>query len=271
MLRRRNLAALGLARARWVRDGRTELWCAPLVVLLALGLIISAGIGSGALVSDGLFQDGVKAYRGGDYLNANRKFRESAERQPASGTFQNLGNAEWQLGQPGRAILAWEQALWLDPFNRAARNDLRFARKTVQAEAPELTWYEVISTWLPMNSWPWITGASLWFAVGMGLLPGIFRLRKAAWHQALAAVGLMLFLLSLPAHLGVLSRTRLGFVIQKDALLRLTPTQQGQVITRLGAGDPARWERSQGGYVLIRTSRSEGWVEAGQFGLPCPR
>ena len=242
-----------------------------LVVSLALALVIPAGASPASPAADGLFQAGMKAYREGDYSSANRSFGEAAERQPASGTFQNLGNTEWQLGQPGRAILAWEQALWLDPFNQSARNNLRFARKTVQAEAPELAWYEVISTWLPMNSWPWITGASLWFAVGMGLLPGIFRLRKAAWHQALAAIGLMIFLLSLPAHLGVLSRTRLGFVVQRDTLLRLTPTQQGQVVTRLGAGDPARWERSQGGFVLIRTSRSLGWIEAGQFGLPCPR
>ena len=218
-----------------------------------------------------LFREGVEAYRGGDCAGAGRAFRESAARQPASGTLQNLGNAEWLRGQSGLAILAWEQALWLDPLNGSARNNLRFARKNVQLEAPELAWYEVISTWLPMNYWPWITGASLWFAVGIGLLPGIFRLRRATWHQALAAVGLMVFLLSVPAHLGVLSRTRLGFVLQKDTLLRLTPTQQGQVITRLAAGDPARIERFRAGFVLVRTSRSLGWIEADRFALICPR
>jgi len=240
-------------------------------VIFLLLVVLSLGGAALAAPPQELFQEGVKAYRAGEYAQASRAFQASAQLQPASGTLQNLGNAQWQLGQAGRAILAWEQALWLDPFNHPARNNLRFARKTVQVEAPELAWYEVISTWLPMNLWPWITGASLWFAVGMGLLPGIFRLRKAAWHQALAALGLMIFLLSLPAHLGVLSRTRLGFVVQRDALLRLTPTRQGQVITRLGAGDPARWERAQGGFVLIRTGRSLGWIESSQFGLPSPR
>jgi tetratricopeptide (TPR) repeat protein len=220
--------------------------------------------------ADALFQEGVRAYRAGDYLHASRAFQASAARQPASGTFQNLGLVEWLRGETGPAILAWEQALWLDSLNQSARGNLRFARKNAQLEAPDLAWYEVVSTWLPINLWPWITGASLWFAVGMGLLPGIFRLRKASWHQALAAVGLMVFLLSLPADIGVLSRTRLGFVTQKDTLLRLTPTGQGQAITRLGAGDPARLKRSRGAFVLVRTSRLEGWIEADRFGLICP-
>ena len=75
----------------------------------------------------------------------------------------------------------------------------------------------------------------------------------------------------MPAHAGVLSRTHLGFVTRKDTLLRLTPTQQGQAITRLGVGDPARLERVRGGFVLVRTSHSRGWIEADRFGLICPR
>ena len=252
------------------------LGCLQRIVTLLGGCLLAARLmpatATAALPQNAtLFEEGVRAYRAGDYPRAIQAFEAAAARQPASGTLQNLGNAEWLRGQSGRAIVAWEQALWLDPLNRAARNNLRVARKTAQVEAPELAWYEVISTWLPINAWPWITGASLWFAVGMGLLPGILRLRKASWHQALAAVALMVFLLSLPAHLGVLARTRLGFVVQKYTLLRLTPTHQGQAITRLGAGDPARLERSQGSFVLIRTSRSLGWIEAERFGLICPR
>ena len=114
--------------------------------------------------------------------------------------------------------------------------DLRFARKTAQLEAPELAWYEVISTWLPGNWWAWIAGASLWLAVGMVMLPGILRWRKATWHQAVAAFCLMVFLLSIPAYIGLHTRSRLGFVLQPDTVLRLTPTVEAQAVTRLAAG-----------------------------------
>ncbi len=203
-------------------------------------------------------------------MRAADAFRASVTQEPSSGALQNLGNAEWQQQRAGAAILAWEQALWLDPFAPAARQNLRFARKSAQLEAPDLTWYEVISTWLPVSWWGWIAGVNLWVAVGMVLLPGILRLRKATWHQAVAALGMMIFLLSVPAHVGVHTRSRIGFILQPDTPLRLTPTFEAQAITRLAAGEPARWIRSRGDYLLIRTSRTLGWVEARQFGLTCP-
>ena len=214
-----------------------------------------------------LFRQGAAAYRLGYYAGAVQAFAQSARRQPAAGTLQNLGNAEWKLGRPGAAVLAWEQALWVDPFNEPARADLRFARKTAQLESPELTWYEVVSAWLPANWWAWASGASLWLAVGMVMLPGIFRLRKAAWQQAIAALGLMVFLLSIPAFVGVHTRSHLGFVLQKDTPLRLTPTRDAQAVTHLTAGEPARFVKARGSYILVRTNRALGWVERGQFGL----
>jgi hypothetical protein len=216
-----------------------------------------------------LFHDGTTAYRASDYSSAIKAFRQSAKLQPASGTLQDLGLAEWRRGHAGAAILSWEQSLWLEPFNVAARGNLRYARKVAQLEAPDLTWYEVVSTWLPANWWAWIAGISFWSTIAMVMLPGILRQPKAAWHQAVAALGLTVFLLSIPAHLGVHTRARIGFVQQKDTPLRLTPTQEAQFATRLAAGEPARLERQRGNYVLIRTNRSAGWVERGQFALIC--
>jgi len=219
---------------------------------------------------DSFFQSGVTAYRAADYARAAVDFRQSVSLQPASGALQALGNAEWQQRRTGDAILAWEQALWLDPFNQAARENIRFARKVEQIEGPELAWYEVISTWLPVGWWAWIAGGSLWMAVGTGYIPGVLRWRKRTWHQAIAALALMVFLLTIPALLGVQSRARIGFVLQKDTPLRLTPTLEAQAVTRLAPGEPARWVRARGRYILIRTSRALGWVEQGQFGLTCP-
>jgi tetratricopeptide (TPR) repeat protein len=239
---------------------------------LAFGFLLLPLLSLSAFASlpDALFQTGVAAYRAADYSVAAQAFRQSVTLQPASGALQALGNAEWQQRRTGDAILAWEQALWLDPFNESARQNLRFVRKTAQLEAPELAWYEVISTWLPVGWWAWIAGSSLWLAVGMVLLPGILRRRKATWHQAIAALALMVFLLSIPALFGVQTRARIGFVLQEDTPLRLTPTLEAQSITRLAPGEPARSIRSRGRYILIRTSRTVGWVEQDQFGLTCP-
>jgi len=217
------------------------------------------------------FNSGVEAYGTGDFAGAARAFRESAAARPASGALQNLGNAEWQGGRAGNAILAWEQALWVNPFDRNARNNLRFARETAQLEAPELVWYEVGSAWLPAHWWAWIAAGSLWLVVGTMTLPAILRWRRTPWQQAIAALGLAVFLLSIPAHAGVLTRSHLGFVLEKGTPLRLTPTAEGEAVTRLAAGEPGRQVRARGNYLFIRTNHSAGWVERDQFGLVCSK
>ena len=126
-----------------------------------------------------LFQQGTNAYLKGDYDQAALCFRSVAAAVPSAGTFHNLGNAEWQSGRPGAAILAWERGRWLDPLDAKTRENLRFARKTRQLDPPELAWYEKASSLLPANAWPWIACASFWVALSLLLLPGIFRWRKA--------------------------------------------------------------------------------------------
>ncbi len=219
--------------------------------------------GSGA---DRAFVAGSQAYQRADFEGAVEAFRQSATMHPASGTYQNLGLAEWHNNHVGPAILAWEQALWLDPFNKSVRNNLRFARKAAQVDAPDLSWHEVISGWLPVNWWSWIISSSLWLAVGAVVLPMVLRRPKASWHQALAAFGLMLFLLSLPAQFGVQSRAHIGFILEKATPLRLTPTDEAQMITQLSPGESVRSVRTRGDFTLIRTSRATGWIRQKQVG-----
>ncbi|HLH55114.1 MAG TPA: hypothetical protein VKY92_16020 [Verrucomicrobiae bacterium] len=219
--------------------------------------------------ADALFRYATNAYSAGEYSQAALAFAQAASLRPSSGTLLNLGNAEWQRGHAGPAILAWEQALWIDPFNSPARSNLRFGRRSAQLESPDLSWYEVVSSWLPANWWAWVAWVSLWLAIGINTVPGLIWRRRAAWHQAVAAFGLAVFLLSVPAHLGIDSRSKLGFIIEKDVPLRLTPTAEAQFVTRLAGGEPGRVDRQRGRYLLIRTSHTIGWIERQQFRLIC--
>lgn len=214
-----------------------------------------------------LFTSGSQAYTEGNFEKAATRFLESAAASPASGTWHNLGDAEWQLGRTGPAILAWERALWLNPYNTNSHSNLRFARKAKLLDAPELTWFEICSTWLPVNAWPWVAGLSLWLAVAMVVLPGVFRLPKAGWHQALAAAGFAVFLLTVPALIGVQSRANIAIVLQRNTSLRLTPTADGQPLAHLGAGETVRLEHQRGGYVFVRAEAGTGWIDRNQLGL----
>jgi hypothetical protein len=217
-----------------------------------------------------LFQQGVELSRAGQFPEAAAAFEKSAQAQPACGTLINLGIADWRRGRAGAAILAWEQARWMAPFDPRAGANLKFARQAAQVDAPPLQWFEAASTWLPPGAWAWLTAASLWLAVGMITLPSVLRWRKAGWQQALAALALGIFLFSVTADFGVASRTRIGFVAKKNAPLLLTPTREAEVVSTLAAGEPARRLRTRGNYYFIRTAFASGWISREQFGLVCP-
>jgi len=71
------------------------------------------------------------AYTAGDFERAAEAFRQSATRQPASGTLQTLG---WRSGSVQNRLRnpGLEQALWLDPFNN------RPGRICVRSQAAQL-------------------------------------------------------------------------------------------------------------------------------------
>jgi hypothetical protein len=234
--------------------------------LIFLAAILCTTEFSRAATND-LFAQGVELSRAGQFPEAAAAFEKSAQVRPACGTLVNLGIAEWRCGHAGEAILAWEQARWIDPFDTSAGMNLKFARQAAQVDAPQLKWFEAASTWLPPDAWVWLACASLWLAAGMMTLPGLLRRRKAGWHQALAALGLCIFLISLTANFGVVSRTQIGFVLKKNTPLLLTPTPEGEVLTTLNSGETARKLRARGNYYFVYTGYGTGWIVRKQFGL----
>jgi hypothetical protein len=234
-----------------------------------LCLAVGSGWNCGAetVPTQALFQQGTNAYLKGDFDQATLCFRGVVATASSPGAWHNLGNAEWQSGHPGPAILAWERGHWLNPFDAGTRENLRFARKTRQLDPPELAWYETGSTWLPANAWPWIAGVSFWVAVSLLMLPGIFRWRKAGWHQGVASVGFAVFLLTLPALVGIQTRSKIGVLLPETTPLRLTPTSDAQVLVKLPPGETVRLQHERGNYLYVRSDSGAGWIQRSEFSL----
>ena len=219
---------------------------------------------------DDRFRAGVVAYEAGQYELAAQAFRDSLAGQTAAGTLLNLGLADWQCGRTGKAILAWEQTAWLDPFDRTAANNLLYAREAASVNPPELAWFEEASTWLPANWWTWLAGGSLWLAVALVTLPGFFRIRKADWHQTVSALSLGVFLLSLAPSVGIVTRSKIGIVVANNTMLRLTPTQSAEMVAALPPGEPVREMRQRGNFLFVHAQSGDGWIERRQIELLVP-
>jgi tetratricopeptide (TPR) repeat protein len=222
---------------------------------------------AGSPLADERFRNAGASYAAGDFAEAVYDLRELVnEGHFAGGALHNLGNSEWKVGRHGYAVLAWERAHSLNPFNRNTEANLRFARHNARLEAPTLAWHERYSTLLPGDWWLVIASAGLWGGVALLTLPRLLGWRRADWHQGVAAGLLAVFLLSGPALFGLWKRARLGVVLEDDTPLRLTPTREAEALTKLPAGEMARVERERGEYFYVRAEGDRaGWLRKADF------
>ena len=179
------------------------------------------------------FDLGRGNYEAGDYAAAAKAFQDHATGEVSPGLLHNLGNAEFKLGHLGPAILAWERARALDPAYRNTKANLRYARGHAGLEEPELSWLETYSAVFPPDRWIAIATCAFWGSIALLVLPRLLRRRRTALSQAAAVVGIITLLLTLPALAGIRSRGRIGIVQTANTSLRLTPTQEGEVLGAL--------------------------------------
>ena len=202
-----------------------------------------------AETGDARFTKGTTAYASGDFAEAVDQFRRlGEERNVSAAALHNLGNAEWKVSRPGYAVLAWERARALDPFNVNTAANLRFARSKAHIEAPTTAWLVAASL-------------ALWGGVILLTGPRLLGWRRADWHQGVAALLLAIFLFTLPALLGISRRAQLGVVLEDETPLRLTPTREAETLVKLTGGEVARVENERGDYLYVRADGDRaGWV-----------
>lgn len=91
---------------------------ATALILLATTLCASAST---------MLQKADSAYNANDYRGALTMYNKVlAEQGSSAGLYYNIGNAQYRAGNNGRAIVAYERALRLDPSHESARANLDF-------------------------------------------------------------------------------------------------------------------------------------------------
>jgi hypothetical protein len=248
---------------------RLIVWRGLLGFFAAVGLLWGGMAASTAQAQtpDERFQIASKAMADRDEAEAAYQLREVIEDGYwAHGALHNLGNAEWKVYRTGYAILAWERARSLNPFARNTIANLRFARAQAQLVLPERPWYEQYSEWLPSTAWLWGCSLGLWGGVALLTLPRLLGLRRADWHQGVAALLLAVFLLATPALLGLYTRGSIGVILEEETALRLTPTHEAETLSKLTAGELARVEDTRGEYIYVRAEGDRaGWIQKREF------
>ena len=183
----------------------------------------------------------------------------------------NLGNAWYRAGDRGKAILNYERALRLQPYDQATRDNLALVREELADDVIELEpfflyrWWRYLLNVFSATSWAIIGLMVLWAALYFGYqyLHGKERvLRKAGFIKGLAllAVSLLILFIAFQKHL-LEKDSGAAIILAAEAPLCSAPNDPETAIITLHAGTKVYLLDKIGEWQLVRlVNGDEGWM-----------
>lgn len=135
--------------------------------LIAILSAVLVSLNAGALTLD---QQADSAYSADDFSLALTLYQEVLETEGSSSElYYNIGNCWYRLDKPGKAIVAYERSLRLDPGNSNSRINLEFVNGKIfdrQGERGSFlsNAFDRAATLMSSNSWA-VTAIILFFAL----------------------------------------------------------------------------------------------------------
>lgn len=242
----------------------------PLLLVSSLLFLVSAAA-PGVEEDASLLQQANAACLAKDYDKAAslyEKVRDTAG--PGAGVLYNLGNARCRLGDYGPAILAYEQALALQPRAADIRKNLELAREAAAAfddSARANRWMAPLR-WLSLNEWTTAGAVALGMIAAVSLVRGFFpRAIGRAWLRWLTAVAAFVFFASIAALALRHAEFRRAIVLTPEAKVRLSPFETADSVATLTAGRAVEVEGEHEEFYRIQN----GWVAKEDAGLVLER
>jgi tetratricopeptide (TPR) repeat protein len=222
-------------------------------LFLASARVVLAGAGD--------FETGNQLYDQGKFSEARARYENlSLAGEWTPNLFYNLGNCDYRLGEPGRAILDYERALALDPGHPEARANLALLRNQTGAKTPAPSWEQYAFTGLSQNAWAIAAAAASWIAVfGLAALATSRRHGAGMWLATIAAALVAAY------GGGVLWLTAqergLAIVVAKSVEARLAPADSAGLADELPAGSRVRVLSERGDWIYCELpTQSRGWI-----------
>lgn len=199
-------------------------------IIIAIAAVCLSAINLEAASTD-LLDKANKAYNEEKYTDAVKLYELAISSVGSSSdAYYNLGNAYYRTGKPGKAVLAYERALRLDPTNSDARQNLEFVNSRLidrPGEKGTLAGNMVDSASLALhsNTWAWVGfGCFLVFlgAVALYLFCPIVLWRKIGFFGG--GVVLLFTLISwyLSAHNAALSQSKNQAIVTASSTILST-------------------------------------------------
>jgi tetratricopeptide (TPR) repeat protein len=226
-----------------------------------------------ASAESALFEEGLAAYQQGDLANSVSSWEElSRNESKVPALWYNLGNAYLQQGFWGRAIVAYERALWLDGSAEDVRENLTLARRKASEAVSRPLRGEPIQAPIVSEAaaqQTMLVGVFLfWLSLGFYL---VRRLRQGIQQQYLTVAVLGLLIAGIGAFWSWQAEVPRGraIVIRKEAQVHRGAIETSELVYSLGEGDSVLVEEHRAGWARVRGPQlAEGWVRESELEAP---
>ncbi len=216
------------------------------------------------------FRAGNEAYSKQDFVGAIAHYEAVLQAGTHSAAlYYNLGNAYWQQGDAGRALLYLEKAMALDPSLAEARHNWNFIRQQVglPSSLPEQGLLSRLAGWMPLNRWGWVLALGVWSSALLLVLSYVWN-SIATLCRIFLSLTLAVVMIGSLGLRGALRQTRTMVALHKETPLRVSPLADSAVTGYLMAGERATYRERHLGYYLVQSENGkQGWVTAHEAGL----
>lgn len=224
----------------------------------AFSLLIFLWIGTLAgMVRAGDFDEANQLYDQGKFGEAKQRYEQLAGRgEWSANLFYNLGNADYRIGAPGKAILNYERALALDGTHAEARANLKWLREQTGAKQVPRRWWEYAYPALPGDVFAVVAAVAFWG--GVVVVAGVISRRRFFGWAALA------FLAAVYAGVGVWrsdQESAVAIIIGKEASAKLAPADRAALAEPLPEGSRVHVLSERGEWIYCGLpAGGRGWI-----------
>jgi tetratricopeptide (TPR) repeat protein len=230
----------------------------PISIFLLLFLAGTCAV----FASGGDFEAGNQLYDQGKFSEALARYENLVvSGEWTANLFYNLGNCEYRLGVPGRAMLDYERALALDPAHPEAKANLALLRGQTGAKTPPDSWKQYAAGGFSTDAWSIAAAAAGWIAIfGMAALATSRRRENAGlWLATITALVVTAYgggVLWLSAQ-----ERGTAIVVVKSVEARLAPADSAGLADSLPAGSRVRVLSERGDWVYCELpGEARGWI-----------
>ncbi len=245
---------------------------AGMFVFLLMTPLVASGASAGD--AEGTFREGNAAFQKGDFAAAIRAYEGLISEGYSSGAlYYNLGDAYYRSGDITRAILNYERARRLIPYDEDLLHNIKVARSMTVDRIEPLPrlflwrYWEALRDGFSIDALA-VTGYFAYIVMLAGLLllflSGRSRLRRAGAYSGLAGAAVLFLMISLiAARVRYIDRRDTGIVVSGAAEVKNAPDDEGPSAFVLHGGTKVEIADRVGDWIRIRLEDGKvGWMTA---------